>query len=78
MISQVNSKNDVCSQEMYVYGSLLVLNTPFIEYVLKLKIKIIFHYSKTVCKIYKLSMLRGGEGHTKSCFVVHWSGKIGM
>ncbi len=29
------SKNDVCSQEMYGYGSLLVFITPFIEYVLK-------------------------------------------
>ncbi len=35
MISQVKSKNDVCSQEMYGYGSILVLITTFIEYVLK-------------------------------------------
>ncbi len=35
MMSQVKSKNDVCSQDMYGYGSLLVLITPFIEYVLK-------------------------------------------
>ncbi len=69
MISQVKSKNDVCSQEMYGYGSLLVLIRLFIEYVLKVSIKIIFQHSKTVCKIYKLSILlavRGGGGHTKS------------
>ncbi len=67
MISQIKSKNDVCSQK--VYGSLLILITPFIEYVLKVTIKIIFHHSKTVYKIYKLSILmavRGGGGHTKS------------
>ncbi len=29
MISQVKSKNDVCSQEMYGYGNFLVLITPF-------------------------------------------------
>ncbi len=46
-MSQVKSKNYVCSQEMYGYGSLAFI-TPFIEYVLKLTIKIIFHYSKTV------------------------------
>ncbi len=45
MISQVKSKNDVCNQEMYGYGSLLVLITPFIEYVLNVTIKIIFHHS---------------------------------
>ncbi len=69
MISQVKSKNFVCSHEMYGYGSCLVLITPFIEYVLKLTIKIIFQLSKTVCKIYKLSILmavRGDGGHTKS------------
>ncbi len=70
MISQVKCKNDVCSQEMYGYGSLLVLITPLkrlsklisrgelldkIEYVLEVTIKIIFHHSKSVCKIYKLS-----------------------
>ncbi len=69
MMSQVKSKNDVCSQEMYGYGSLLVFITPFIEYFLKVTIKIIFHHSKSVCKIYKLSILmavRGGGGHTKS------------
>ncbi len=69
MISQIKSKNDVCSQEMYGYGSRLVLITPFIEYVLKVTIKIIFHHSKTVCKIYKLCILmtvKGGGGHTKS------------
>ncbi len=68
MIFQVKSKNDVCSQVMYGYSSLLVLITPFIEYVLKVTIKIIFYHSKTVCKIYKLSILmavRGGS-HTKS------------
>ncbi len=67
--SQLKSKNDVCSQEMYSYGSLLVLITPFIEYVLKVTIKIILYHSKTVCKIYKLSILmavRGDRGHTKS------------
>ncbi len=58
MISEVKSKNDVCSQEMYGYGSRLVLITPFIEdvlkltpfieYVLKVTIKIIFHHSKTI------------------------------
>ncbi len=52
---------------MYGYGILLVLIfTPFIEYVLKVTIKIIFHHSKIVCLIYKLSILRGGGGHTKS------------
>ncbi len=55
---------------MYGYGSLLVLITPFIECMsFKVTIKIIFDYSKTVCKIYKLSILMavtGGEGHTKS------------
>ncbi len=54
---------------MYVYGSLLVLLTPFIEYVLKVLIKIIFHDSKTFCEIYKLNILmavRNGGGHTKS------------
>ncbi len=62
MISQVNSKNDVCSQEMYGYGSLLVLITPFIEDILKVRIKLFFI-------IYKLSILmamRGGGSHTKS------------
>ncbi len=54
---QVKSKNDVCNQEMHGYGSLLVLITPFIKHVLKVTIKIIFHYWKTVCKIYKLSIL---------------------
>ncbi len=45
MISQVKSKkkNDVCNKGMYGYGSLLVLITPLIEYVLKVTIKIIFH-----------------------------------
>ncbi len=51
MISQVKSKSDACSQEMYGFSSLLVLITPFIEYVLKVTIKTIFHHSKTVCKI---------------------------
>ncbi len=37
MISQVKCKNDVCSQEMYDYGSLLVL-IPFIEYFFKVTI----------------------------------------
>ncbi len=81
MISQVKSKHDVCSQEMNGYDSLLVIISPFIEYFLKVIIKIIFHHSKTVCKIYKLSILmavRGGGGHTQSCFVVHQSGKIGI
>ncbi len=67
-MSQVKSKN-VYSQEMYGYGSLLVLITPFIEYVLKVTFKIIFHHSKTVCKIYNLSIMmavRSGGGHTKS------------
>ncbi len=53
---------------MYGYGSLLVLITPFIEYVFKVTIKIIYHHSKTVCKIYKLSILmdvRGGGSHTE-------------
>ncbi len=62
MISQVKSKSDVCSQQMYGYGSLLVLITPFIEYVLKVTIKIISHHSKTVCKIYKLSILKAVRG----------------
>ncbi len=56
-------------KEMYGYGSLLELITPFIEYVLKVIIKIIFHHSKTVCQIYRLSILmavRGGGGHIKS------------
>ncbi len=69
MISKVKFKNAVCSQEMYGNGSLLVLITPFIEYILKVTIKIIFHHSKTVCKIYKLSIqmaVRGGGSHTKS------------
>ncbi len=69
MISQAKSKNDVCNQEMYGYDSLLVLIASFIEYLLKVTIKIIFDHSKTVCKIYKLSILmavRGGGGHTKS------------
>ncbi len=69
MISQVKSNNDVCSQEMYGYSSLLVLVTSFIEYVFKVTIKIIFYHSKTVCKIYTLRILtavRGGRGHTKS------------
>ncbi len=69
MISQVKPKRDVCSQEMYCYGCLLVLITHFIEYVLKVTIKITFHHSKTVCKIYKLCILmavRGGGGHTES------------
>ncbi len=35
MMSQVKPKNDVCRQNMYGYGSLLVLIKPFIEYVLK-------------------------------------------
>ncbi len=69
-MSQVKSKINVCSQELYGYGSLLVLIIPFIEYVLKVTIKIIFHHSKTVCKIDKLSILMavrdGGGGHTKS------------
>ncbi len=47
MISRVKSKIDVCSQEMYGYGSLLVLITAFIEYVVKVTIKIIFHLLKT-------------------------------
>ncbi len=34
-MSQIKSKNDVCSQEMYGYASRLVLITPFIEYILK-------------------------------------------
>ncbi len=54
---------------MYGYGSILILITPFIEYILKVTIKIIFHHSKTLCKIYKLSILmtvRGGGGLTKS------------
>ncbi len=68
---QVKLQNDVCSQEMYGYGSLLILITPFIEYVLKVKvtINIIFHHSNTVFKIYKLSILmavRGDGGHRKS------------
>ncbi len=42
---------------MYGYDSVLVRITPFIEYVLKLTIKISFHYSKTVSKIDKLSIL---------------------
>ncbi len=69
MISQVKSKNDICNQEMYGYGSFLVLITRFIEYVLKVTIKIIFHHSKTDCKIYKLSILmvvKGGGDLTKS------------
>ncbi len=57
MMSQVKSKNDVCSQEMYGYGSLLGHIRPFTEYVHKVTINIIFHHSKTVCKIYKLSIL---------------------
>ncbi len=68
MISKVKSKNDVYSQEMYGYGNLLVLITLFIKYVLKVTIKMIFHHSKTVCKIYKQSILmavRGGGGHRK-------------
>ncbi len=66
-ISQVKSKNDVYSQEIYAYGSPLVLIAPFIEYVLK--ITIIFHHLKTVCKIYKLCILMavwGGGGHIQS------------
>ncbi len=39
MMSQVKSKHDVCSKEMYGYGSLLVLITPFIEYVHKVTVK---------------------------------------
>ncbi len=53
------------------YGSLLVLITHFIEYVLKVTIKIIFHHSKTVCKIDKLLywwLLGCGGGHVKSYF----------
>ncbi len=46
-ISKVKSKNDVCSQEMYGYGNLLVLITLFIEYVLKVTINIFFHHSNT-------------------------------
>ncbi len=57
MISQIKYKNDVCSQEVYGYGSILVLITPFIEHVHKVTIKINFNPSKTVCKIYKLSIL---------------------
>ncbi len=78
MISQVKSKNDVCSQEMYGYDSLLVLITPFIEYALKITIRIIFNHSKTVCKFYKLNILmavRGGEGHTKSYVLLFISHK---
>ncbi len=80
MISKVKYKNDVCSQEMYGYGSLLVLITPFIEYVLKVTIKIIFHHSKTHCKIYKQSILIDGcEGwwrpYKSLCFDVHRSRK---
>ncbi len=52
LLSQVKSKIDVCSQAMYGYDSLLVLITPFIEYVLKVTIKIIFHHSTIACKIY--------------------------
>ncbi len=54
---------------MYGCGSLLVRITPFTEYVLQVTIKIIFHCSKTVRKIYKLSILmtvRCGGVHTKS------------
>ncbi len=47
MISQVKSKNDLCSQEIYGYGSLLIFITPFIEYVHKVQIKIIFQHSET-------------------------------
>ncbi len=66
MISQVKSNNDVCSQEMYGYGSLLVLITPFIEYVLKVIIRIIFHHSKAK-HTWEIPMaVRGGGGHTKS------------
>ncbi len=68
-MSQVKSKNNVCSQEIYGYGRLLVLITPFIEYMIKVTIKIIFHLSKAVCKIYKLTIpmaMRCGAGHTKS------------
>ncbi len=48
MMSQVKSKNDVYSQEMYGYGSLLVFITAFIECFLKETIKIVFGHSKTV------------------------------
>ncbi len=57
MMSSIKSKNDICSQEMYGYGSFLILITHFIEFVLKVTIKIIFRHSKSVCKIYKLSIL---------------------
>ncbi len=46
MISQVKSKNDVCSQEMYGYRQSSGTYYTFIEYALKVTIKIIFHYSK--------------------------------
>ncbi len=82
MMPQVKSKNDICSQEMYGYGSLLVRVSLFIEYVLKVTVKIIFHHLKTVCKIYKLSILMAMRGWWRPykilCFVVHWSGKIGI
>ncbi len=61
MLSAVNK-----CMVMAVFWSLV---RPFIEYVLKVTIKIIFHHSKNVCKIYKLSILMavtGGGGHTKS------------
>ncbi len=72
MISQVKSKTDICSQEIYVYDSLLVLITPFIEYVLKVAIKIIIHHSKTVCTIYELNILMV-EATQNLIFVVHLS-----
>ncbi len=78
MMSQVKSKIDVCSQEMYGYGSLII---PFIEYVLKVTIKIIFHHSKTLHIINKKEVwmaVSGGGGHTKSSFVVDRSGKLGI
>ncbi len=53
-------------KEMYGYDSHLVLITPFKEYVLKVKIKTIFHHSKTVYKIYKLSILMV-EGLWRPC-----------
>ncbi len=59
------------AKECMVIGSLLVFITTFTEYVLKVTIKIIFHHSKTVFKIDKLSILMsvcGGGGIQNSMF----------
>ncbi len=60
---------------MYGYGSLLVLITPFIEYALKVTIKIIFHHSKTVGKINTDGSKGWWRPYKILCFVVYRSEK---